>query len=139
MSKEFPKKRDNKGKGKKQHSNYASSNRNNNDAYSEQLFVMRPMVNVMTNDVHASEDVWYVDFGASNHMTSCGEWFKNMKELNAPGYVETGDDTTHPTAYIGKVPLNMQDGKVKYLADMLHVPRPSNIIKNLVSVGQMIE
>ena len=30
----------------------------------------------------------------------------------------------------------MQDGKVKYLADVLHVP---HITKNLVSVGQMVE
>jgi hypothetical protein len=30
----------------------------------------------------------------------------------------------------------MQDGKIKYLSDVLHVP---NITKNLVSVGQMIE
>ena len=29
-----------------------------------------------------------------------------------------------------------KDGKMKYLADVLHVP---NITKNLVSVGQMIE
>ena len=136
MSKECPKKRANKGKGKKQHNNYASSSRNNDDDYSEQLFVMQHMVNAMTADVHASEDVWYVDSGASNHMTSRGEWFRDLKELNAPGYVETGDDTAHPIAHIGKVPLNMQDGKVKYLADVLHVP---NITKNLVSVGQMIE
>ena len=48
------------------------------------------MVNAMTADIHASEDVWYVDSGASNHMTSRGEWFRDMKELNAPGYVEIG-------------------------------------------------
>jgi hypothetical protein len=30
----------------------------------------------------------------------------------------------------------MQDGKMKYLSDVFHVP---NITKNLVSVGQMIE
>jgi hypothetical protein len=30
----------------------------------------------------------------------------------------------------------MQDGKMKYLSDVLHVP---NITKNLVSVGQMIK
>ena len=32
--------------------------------------------------------------------------------------------------------MTMQDGKVKYLADVLHVP---TITKNLVSVGQMVE
>ena len=76
MSKECPKKRANKGKGKKQHNNYASSSRNNDDDYSEQLFVMQH--NAMTADVHANEDVWYVDSGASNHMTSHGEWFREM-------------------------------------------------------------
>ena len=32
--------------------------------------------------------------------------------------------------------MTLQDGNVKYLADVLHVP---NITKNLVSVGQMVE
>ena len=37
---------------------------------------------------------------------------------------------------LGNVPLSMQDGMVKYLADVLHVPQ---ITKNLVSLCQMIE
>jgi hypothetical protein len=28
-----------------------------------------------------NNNVWYVDFGASNHMTSHGEWFKNTRDL----------------------------------------------------------
>jgi hypothetical protein len=52
------------------------------------------------------------------------------------GYVETGDDIAHPITHIKNVPLAMQDGKIKYLSDVLHLP---NITKNLVSVGQMIE
>ena len=73
------------------------------------------MVNTMTEDVHASDSVWYVDSGASNHMTSHGEWFKEMKQLDGPGYVETGyvetgyvetgDDSAHPIAHAGKVSL----------------------------------
>ena len=126
----------NRGRGRRQQNNYAATNRNNDDDRSEQLFVMQHMVNAMTTDVHASDSVWYVDSGASNHMTSHGEWFNEMKQLDGPGYVETGDDSAHPIAHVGKVPLKMQDGKMKYLANVLHVP---NITKNLVSVGQMIE
>ena len=37
---------------------------------------------------------------------------------------------------MGRVPLVMQDGKVKHLEDVLHVP---TITKNLVSVGQMVD
>ena len=56
MSKECPKKRATKGKGKKHHNNYASSSRNNDDDYREQFFVgMQHTMNSMTADVHASE------------------------------------------------------------------------------------
>ncbi len=77
-----------------------------------------------------------MDFGASNHMTSHGEWFRDAKDLKTPGFVKTGDDTTHPITQIGKVPLSMQDGQTKYLKNVLHVP---TITKKLVSVGQMVE
>jgi hypothetical protein len=69
-------------------------------------------------------------------MTSHGEWFRDTKDLKTPGFVETGDDTTHPITQINKVPLSMQDGQTKYLKDVLHVP---TITKKLVSVGQMVE
>ncbi len=95
------------------------------------------MLNTMAANVSTNVDnVWYVDLGASNHMTYHGEWFRDVKNLEKPGYVETGDDTAHPIVHIGNVPLVMQDGKMKYLFDVLHVP---NIAKNLVSVGQMIK
>ncbi len=69
-------------------------------------------------------------------MTSHGEWFRDTKDLKTLRFVETGDDSTHPITQIGKVPLSMQDGQTKYLKDVLHVP---TIIKNLVSIGQMVE
>ena len=77
-----------------------------------------------------------MDSGALNHMTSHGEWFKSMRDPEKPGFVETSDDIAHPIAHVGDVPLSMQDGKVKYLANVLHVPK---ITKNLVYVGQMVE
>ena len=49
---------------------------------------------------------------------------------------ETGDNTSLPIAHVGRVPLCMDDGNVRYLADVLHVPK---ITKNLVFVGQMVE
>ncbi len=56
-----------------------------------------------------------------------------MKTL---GFVEIGDDTTHPITQIGKVSLSMQDGQTKYLKDVLYVP---TITKKLVSIGHMVE
>ena len=83
-----------------------------------------------------SKDIWYVDLGASNHMTYHQNWFSEMKEPSKPGYVEIGDDTMHPIEHVGDVPLTLEDGKEKYMFDVLHVP---TITKNLVSVGQMVE
>ena len=94
-------------------------------------------MNVVAENVSKCGDtMWYVDLGASNHMTSHGEWFKEMKKPKKPGYVETGDDTTHPISHVGDLPLSMQDGKVKCLTNVLHV---QEITKNLVSIGQMAE
>ncbi|MCO5564511.1 hypothetical protein L7F22_018172 [Adiantum nelumboides] len=83
-------------------------------------------------DENNAYDVECWTCGASNHMTSHGEWFKEMRQLDGPSYVETGDGSTHPIAQVEKFPLQMQDGKMKYLGDVIHVP---NITKNLVSVG----
>jgi hypothetical protein len=81
-------------------------------------------------------NVWYVNFGTSNHMTIHGKWFRDTKDLKTPGFMETGDDTTHPITQINKVPLSMQDGQTKYLKDVLHFPTTK---KKLVCIGQMVE
>jgi hypothetical protein len=53
------------------------------------------MANSMIGDV-LDNNVWYVDSGVSNHMTSHGEWFRDTKDFKTLGFVETSDDTTHP-------------------------------------------
>jgi hypothetical protein len=55
---------------KLQQENYPSIN-NQGD---EQLFVMQHMTNSMIGDV-SDNNVWYVDYGTSNNMTSHREWF----------------------------------------------------------------
>jgi len=96
---------------------------------------MQHMANSMIGGV-LDNNVRYVDSGASNHMISHGEWYRDIKDLKIPKFVETGDDTIHPITQIDKVPLSMQDGQTKYLKDILHVP---TITKKLVSIGQMVE
>ena len=94
------------------------------------MFVVQHVMNAMAENVSKCGDtMWYVDSSASNHMTNHGEWFKEMKKLERLRYMETSDDTTHSIAH-------MQDGKVKCLTNVLHVPK---ITKNLVSIGQMVK
>ena len=52
---------------------------------------MQHMLNTMNADVSTKDDVWYVDSGACNHMTSRGEWFRDPKNPETPSYVEIGD------------------------------------------------
>ena len=59
---------------------------------------MQHMVNFMTKNAIDCKNVWFVDVGASNHMMSHGEWFRDVKNLEKPGYVETNDDIANPNA-----------------------------------------
>ena len=73
---------------------------------------MQHMMSTMSTNVsHCGDNVWYVDLGASNHMTNHGQWFKDMQILDNRGYVETDDDTLHPIAHTGNCfttnPLNL--------------------------------
>ena len=61
-------------------------------------FVMKHKANLMKK---TTEEVCYVDSGASNHMTSHEEWFLYQEKPEKPGVVETGDDTPHPIEHIG--------------------------------------
>ena len=81
------------------------------------------------------EDVWFVDSGALNQMTSHQEWFQDLRELDRPGYIETGDDTTHPIRHVSNV-LFGKEGEQTCIENVLHVP---TITKNSVSVGQIVE
>jgi len=83
---------------KLQQENYASTS-NQGD---EQLFVMHHMANLMIGGV-SDNNVWYVDSGALDHMTSHEKWFRDTKDLKTLGFVEISDDTTHPITQIVKV------------------------------------
>ena len=91
--------------------------------------------NSMKKTTPKSDEVWYVDSGASNHMTSHKEWFSYLEKPEQPGVVATGDDTLHPIEHVGEVPLSHIGLKGK-LMNVLHVP---TITKNLVSFGQIVD
>jgi hypothetical protein len=88
-----------------------------------------------TTSASTPNSVWFVNSGASNHMTSHEDWFRELRKPERPRYVEIGDDTTHPIQHIGNVPFG-NDEEQTYLKNVLHVP---TIMKNMVSVGQIVE
>jgi hypothetical protein len=97
--------------------------------------VTRHEENSVKRNAPSSEEVWYLDSGASNHMTRRKEWFSYLEKPKNPGVVSTGDGTPHPIANVGEVPLSYVGQKGK-LMNVLHVP---TIAQNLVSIGQIID
>ena len=91
---------------------------------------MKHMENPMKKTTSQSDEFWYIDFGASNHMTSYEEWFSYLEKPEQAGAVETGYCTSHPIQYVRQVPLSHVVKKGK-LMNVLHIP---TITKNLVSV-----
>mgnify|MGYP000025794056 CR=1 FL=1 len=87
----------------------------------ESAFVMKLKAKEMKKTTSQSHEVWYVNFGASNHMTSHEEWFLYLEKLEQLGVVKTKDDTPHPIEHVGEVPLSHVGQKGK-LMNVLHVP-----------------
>ena len=118
--------------GKLPQSNYASTEYEGSSR-SDQLLAM---THVMSTNMQESADDWYIDSGASNHMTAHAEWFTTLEPVKALSYVFTGDDSQHEITHMGNVPVQLSAGDIKALGEVLHVP---SITKNLISVGQMVE
>ena len=96
---------------------------------------MKHMANSMKKTTSQSDEVWYIDSRASNHMTSHDEWFSYLEKLEQLGVVKTRDDTLHPIKHVGEVPL-IHVGQKGRLMNVLHVP---TITQSLVSVGHIVD
>ena len=66
---------------------------------------MKQKDNSMKRTTLGSEEVWYVDSGAPNHITSHEEWFSHLEKPEQLRVVETADNTPHPIVYVEEVPL----------------------------------
>ena len=98
--------------------NYSSNSDYDNRG---RMFVMRHEPHSMSTkaptSTSSSDSIWFVNSGASNHMTSHEDWFGELRMPDPPDYVETGDDTTHPSRHVGNVPFG-NDGKQTYLKNV---------------------
>jgi hypothetical protein len=75
--------------------------------------------------------VWYVDSGASYHMTRRKEFFSSLQEGGMNLLIELGDDACYKAQGIGTVSFQRESGKPLRITDVLYVP---GLTKNLISV-----
>lgn len=78
------------------------------------------------------ENVWYLDNGASNHMTGNRNYFKTINE-SITGKVRFGDDSRVDIKGKGSILFVSKNGEKKILAEVYYIP---DLKSNIISLGQ---
>ncbi|KAB5556912.1 hypothetical protein DKX38_007821 [Salix brachista] len=81
------------------------------------------------------EKAWYLDTGASNHMTECIEKFAEI-DMTITGSVKFGDGSTVKIQGRGSVLLEDFTGEHRILTNVYYIPM---LKSNIISLGQLDE
>ena len=85
----------------------------------------------------ASSDpaLWYLDTGATNHMTGRREFFSNL-DKSSTGSMKFGDNSRIQIRGKGEIEVNQGDGSILCLGNVLFVPK---LEANILSLGRLDE
>ncbi|GJT56344.1 zinc finger, CCHC-type containing protein [Tanacetum coccineum] len=81
------------------------------------------------------ESLWYLDNGASNHMTGVREHFKELDE-KVSGKVKFGDGSYIEIKGKGSIIIECDDDKQRIISHVYYIP---DLKSNLLSLGQFTE
>ena len=79
--------------------------------------------------------LWYLDKGATNHMTRRWEFFRSI-DKSMTGFVKFGDNSKIRIKGRGDIEITQKDGKVLRFPSVLYVP---NLTANILSLGRLDE
>lgn len=82
---------------------------------------------------HFESNLWYLDNGASNHMTGQKSKFNELDE-RITGRVKFGDGSTVEIKGRGSIILKCKDGQEHVLKEVYFIP---NLCSNIISIGQL--
>lgn len=85
--------------------------------------------------VDVGSKTWYLDTGASNHMTGNKDAFTSLDE-NVKGNVKFGDGSTIDIRGKGAVMFQCQNKEHRLLTEVYYIPR---LRSNIISLGQLEE
>lgn len=81
------------------------------------------------------DNVWYLDNGASNHMTGNRTYFQSINE-SVTGKVRFGDDSRIDIKGKGSIMFHSKTGGKKIISDVYWI---SDFRSNIISLGQATE
>jgi hypothetical protein len=81
-----------------------------------------------------TRSAWYLDNGASHHMTEAQELFSSLMERDSYVHVELGDDAKYAVKGEGTITFHLESGGSFDAQDVLYVP---GLKKNFLSVSTM--
>lgn len=79
------------------------------------------------------EDIWYLDNGASNHMTGVWNFFAEL-DKNITGQVRFGDGSRVQIVGMSLILLECKNGEQQLVTDVYFIPA---LQSNILSPGQM--
>ncbi|XP_020260266.1 uncharacterized protein LOC109836694 [Asparagus officinalis] len=86
-------------------------------------------------EAHVDNNTWYLDNGASNHMTGHRDKFKELDE-NIKGTVKFGDGSAVEIKGKGSILFQCNNGDQRLLPEVYYIP---SLKSNIISLGQMTE
>ena len=78
--------------------------------------------------------VWFLDSGASFHMTGDKDLLSDLDEKDLGVHIEMGDDGRYSETGIETISFERESGKPFILKDVMHVP---GLKKNLISMAML--
>nr|GEY67820.1 zinc finger, CCHC-type [Tanacetum cinerariifolium] len=85
--------------------------------------------------VTADASMWYLDNGASNHMTGIKSHFRDIDE-SVTGRIRCGDRSYVQIKGKGSILLGCKNNEQKIVSDIYYIP---NLKSNILSLGQLTE
>ncbi|KAL3677349.1 hypothetical protein R1sor_027297 [Riccia sorocarpa] len=86
--------------------------------------------------VEDGDPSWYVDSGASTHVTGTANGLDQFTEVSSSTGVKSAGGQVHSVKGSGNVLFKVENGEIKRVSDVLYVP---GLSKNLLSVGRLTD
>ena len=104
-----------------------------NGEHDEEEYIQAYNANTFEENQNEEGSTWFLDIGATHHLTYRKDWLENYQELSTPLKVTFEDKGQKVAVGKGNIKLRLIGNHVVQISDIYFVP---GIAKHLLSVGQ---